>query len=36
VEGEFPLLPLPGARATACIHSDLPAESARRDPVVAA
>ncbi|HEY1367138.1 MAG TPA: ABC transporter ATP-binding protein [Gaiellaceae bacterium] len=33
--GEFPLRPLAEARATACIYDDLPAESARREPVVA-
>jgi len=33
--GEFPLRPLAGGRATACIRDDVCAEDARRDPVVA-
>jgi oligopeptide/dipeptide ABC transporter ATP-binding protein len=34
--GEFPLRPLAGGRATACIHDDLCAEDARREPVISA
>jgi len=34
VEGEFPLRPLPHARATACIHHEAAVESARREPVL--
>ena len=33
--GDFPLRPLGGGRATACIRHDVCAEEARRDPVVA-
>jgi oligopeptide/dipeptide ABC transporter ATP-binding protein len=33
--GEFPLRPLGGGRATACIHDEACAEDARREPVVA-
>jgi oligopeptide/dipeptide ABC transporter ATP-binding protein len=33
--GLFPLRPLPGDRATACIHHDACAEDARREPVIA-
>ena len=33
--GEFPLLPLGGERATACIHHEACAEDARREPVIA-
>jgi oligopeptide/dipeptide ABC transporter ATP-binding protein len=32
--GEFPLRPLGGGRATACIRDDVCAEEARRDPVI--
>jgi oligopeptide/dipeptide ABC transporter ATP-binding protein len=32
--GDFPLRPLGGGRATACIRDDVCAEEARRDPVV--
>jgi oligopeptide/dipeptide ABC transporter ATP-binding protein len=32
--GDFPLRPLPGGRATACIRHEVCAEDARRDPVV--
>jgi peptide/nickel transport system ATP-binding protein/oligopeptide transport system ATP-binding protein len=32
--GEFPLRPLDGGRATACIRDEVCAEEARRDPVV--
>ena len=35
ISGEFPLRPLGGARATACIHNDACAADARRDPVIA-
>jgi peptide/nickel transport system ATP-binding protein/oligopeptide transport system ATP-binding protein len=35
VEGAFPLRPLVGDRATACIHPDLAAEDVRREPVIA-
>ncbi len=35
VEGAFPLRPLGGGRATACIHPDLAAEDVRREPVIA-
>jgi oligopeptide/dipeptide ABC transporter ATP-binding protein len=35
VEGAFPLRPLDGSRATACIHPDLAAEDVRRTPVIA-
>jgi oligopeptide/dipeptide ABC transporter ATP-binding protein len=35
VRGDFPLLPLGGGRATACIHHDACAEDARREPVLA-
>jgi oligopeptide/dipeptide ABC transporter ATP-binding protein len=33
--GDFPLVELPGGRATACIHHDVCAADARREPVVA-
>jgi oligopeptide/dipeptide ABC transporter ATP-binding protein len=33
--GDFPLRPLGEGRATACIYDDLPADSARREPVAA-
>jgi peptide/nickel transport system ATP-binding protein/oligopeptide transport system ATP-binding protein len=33
--GEFPLRRLDAGRATACIHDDLPARSAREEPVIA-
>ena len=36
VRGDFPLLPLEGGRATACIHHDMCAEAARREPVLSA
>jgi oligopeptide/dipeptide ABC transporter ATP-binding protein len=35
VSGEFPLRPLGGGRATACIHPDLAADDVRREPVIA-
>jgi oligopeptide/dipeptide ABC transporter ATP-binding protein len=35
VSGEFPLRPLGGGRATACIHHEACAADARRDPVIA-
>lgn len=35
VQGEFPLRPLEGGRATACIHHEACAEDARREPVIA-
>jgi oligopeptide/dipeptide ABC transporter ATP-binding protein len=35
VAGEFPLRGLAGGRATACIHHDLPAADAQREPVIA-
>jgi oligopeptide/dipeptide ABC transporter ATP-binding protein len=35
VAGAFPLRPLGGGRATACIHPDLAAEDVRREPVIA-
>jgi oligopeptide/dipeptide ABC transporter ATP-binding protein len=35
VEGAFPLRPLGGERATACIHHGLAAEDVRREPVIA-
>jgi oligopeptide/dipeptide ABC transporter ATP-binding protein len=35
VEGAFPLRPLGGDRATACIHPGLAAEDVRREPVIA-
>jgi oligopeptide/dipeptide ABC transporter ATP-binding protein len=35
VEGLFPLRPLGGGRATACIHHELPADEVRREPVIA-
>ena len=35
VAGEFPLVPVLGGRATACIHHDLPAADAQREPVIA-
>jgi oligopeptide/dipeptide ABC transporter ATP-binding protein len=35
VEGVFPLRPLDGGRATACIHSELAAADAQREPVIA-
>jgi len=35
ISGDFPLLPLEGGRATACIHHDVCAEDARREPVTA-
>jgi oligopeptide/dipeptide ABC transporter ATP-binding protein len=35
VSGAFPLRPLGGERATACIHPDLAAEDVRREPVIA-
>jgi oligopeptide/dipeptide ABC transporter ATP-binding protein len=35
VEGAFPLRPLGGERATACIHPDLPARDVLREPVIA-
>ncbi len=34
VAGEFPLRPLPGGRATACIHAEACTEDVRREPVV--
>jgi oligopeptide/dipeptide ABC transporter ATP-binding protein len=34
LSGEFPLRPLEGGRATACIHPDACAEDVRRDPVI--
>jgi oligopeptide/dipeptide ABC transporter ATP-binding protein len=34
IEGEFPLRPLGDGRATACIHHEVCAEDARREPVV--
>jgi oligopeptide/dipeptide ABC transporter ATP-binding protein len=33
--GDFPLRELVGGRATACIHDDLPAADAHREPVIA-
>jgi oligopeptide/dipeptide ABC transporter ATP-binding protein len=33
--GAFPVRPLPGDRATACIHHDVCAEDIRREPVIA-
>jgi oligopeptide/dipeptide ABC transporter ATP-binding protein len=35
ISGEFPLRPLGGDRATACIHDDACAADAQRDPVIA-
>ena len=35
VEGAFPLRPLGGDRATACIHPGLAAEDVRKEPVIA-
>jgi oligopeptide/dipeptide ABC transporter ATP-binding protein len=35
VDGAFPLRPLGGGRSTACIHHELAAEDARREPVIA-
>jgi oligopeptide/dipeptide ABC transporter ATP-binding protein len=35
LEGAFPLLPLGGGRATACIHHERAAEDVLREPVIA-
>jgi len=35
IKGEFPLRPLDGERATACIHHELAAADVRREPVIA-
>jgi oligopeptide/dipeptide ABC transporter ATP-binding protein len=35
ISGDFPLRPLGGDRATACVHDDACAADARREPVIA-